>query len=59
LWGAPLGGEFFLWGIFILNEIWAQSKIYILLGTLLGGNMNHTLIYKLNVIEFNLKYAIH
>jgi hypothetical protein len=31
--------ELFVWRTFILNEIWAQGKIYILLGTLLGWNI--------------------
>jgi hypothetical protein len=49
LWGAPSGGRFwssgvegrelFVWRTFILNEIWAQGKIYILVGTLLGWNI--------------------
>jgi hypothetical protein len=31
LWGAigSLGGREFVWWTFILNEIWAQDKIYI------------------------------
>jgi hypothetical protein len=44
LWGAPSGGLLVLWRggvlcmrvIFILKEIWAKDKIYILAGTLLG-----------------------
>jgi hypothetical protein len=30
--------------MFILNEIWAQDKIYILVGTLIGLNMNLALL---------------
>jgi uncharacterized metal-binding protein len=37
--GSPGGREFFVWGAFILNEIWAQDKMYILVGTLLGWNI--------------------
>jgi hypothetical protein len=43
MWSAPPGSApFVLWGvdfmrhIFILNYIWVQGKIYILIGTLLG-----------------------
>jgi len=37
---GPLGGAFIcMRDIFILNEIWAQDKIYILVGTLLGWNI--------------------
>jgi hypothetical protein len=37
LWGCPWEGDkLFVQGTFILNEIWAQDKIYILVGTLLG-----------------------
>jgi hypothetical protein len=44
LWGAtpvdavgPLGGgDLFVWGTFILNEIWTKDKIYFLIGTLFG-----------------------
>jgi hypothetical protein len=28
-----------VWDIFILNKIWAQYKLYILVGTLLGSNI--------------------
>jgi hypothetical protein len=34
--------------IFILNEIWAQDKIYILVGTSQGLNMKLLLFYDLN-----------
>jgi hypothetical protein len=47
--------------IFILNEIWGQDKIYILVGTLLGLNMKLTLFYNLNFtkVYINLeKYFI-
>jgi hypothetical protein len=37
--------------IFILNEIWVQDKIYILVGTLLSWNMNLALFYNLNFTE--------
>jgi hypothetical protein len=47
LWGAPRGHcwlsggrKFFLWEALILNDMWAQHKIYILVGNLLGWNMN-------------------
>jgi hypothetical protein len=54
LWGAPPGALFILCGggearvvcmrnILILNEIWAQDKIYIFVGTLLLWNMKLTL----------------
>jgi hypothetical protein len=33
---GPLGGVDCMGDIFILNEIWTQGKIYILIGTLLG-----------------------
>jgi hypothetical protein len=33
----PLGAT--VWGAYILNEIWAQGKIYILIGTLLGWSI--------------------
>jgi hypothetical protein len=33
---------------FILNEIWVQDKIYILLSTLLSGNTKLALFYHLN-----------
>jgi hypothetical protein len=45
LWGAPPeGAQLVLWDgrvgctrdIILLNEMWVQSKIYILVGTLLG-----------------------
>jgi hypothetical protein len=44
LWGAPRGELLVLGGtrlvcmkgIFILNEMWKQNKIHILVGTLLG-----------------------
>jgi hypothetical protein len=47
LWGASsrqatvgtLGGELISWGTFILNEIWAQDRIHILVGTLLGWSI--------------------
>jgi hypothetical protein len=52
LWGGGRGGhEFFLWGTFILNEIWAQDKIYILLGALLCWNMKLVLFYNLNITQ--------
>jgi hypothetical protein len=35
LWGAQV---MCTRGIFIFNEIWAQDKLYILVGTLLGFN---------------------
>jgi hypothetical protein len=34
--GPLVGAKLFIQGTFILNEIWAQDKIYILVGTLLG-----------------------
>jgi hypothetical protein len=37
LWGVPPGGQVdCMRDIFIVNEIWVQGKIYILIGTLLG-----------------------
>jgi hypothetical protein len=42
-WGMRLGGGggqvFCMRDTFILNEIWAQSKVHILVGTLLGYNI--------------------
>jgi hypothetical protein len=34
--GTLGGGLFYMSVIFILNEIWTQGKIYILVGTLFG-----------------------
>jgi hypothetical protein len=34
--------------IFILNEIWVQDKIYILVGALLCSNIKIAVFYKLN-----------
>jgi hypothetical protein len=34
--------------MFILNEIWAKDKIYILVGTLLVSNIKLVLFYNLN-----------
>jgi hypothetical protein len=49
-WGAvgPVGGALVVCmkNIFILNEIWAQDKIYILIGTLLGSNILLTTQYR-------------
>jgi hypothetical protein len=45
-WG---GGELFTWLAFILNKIWAQDKIYILVGTLLGSNMMLALFCSVNI----------
>jgi hypothetical protein len=47
LWGASLGGAVGPWGaqvdcirdILVLNKIWVQGKIYILIGVLLGRNI--------------------
>jgi hypothetical protein len=43
------GGEtvVYMRGIFILDEILKQDKIYILVGALLGSNMKHVLSLKL------------
>jgi hypothetical protein len=58
-----VGGELFVWGTFLFfNEIWAQDKIYILVGTLLGWNMKLALLYNLffTNVYINLeKYVIH
>jgi hypothetical protein len=44
---GPLGrSKFILWHIFILNEIWVQGKIYILIGTLLGWNILLITLYR-------------
>jgi hypothetical protein len=41
--------------MFILNKIWAQDKIYILVGTLLDLNMNVALFYNLNFTVYQLR----
>jgi hypothetical protein len=48
------------WGTFILNDIRVQDKIYILVGILLGWNMNLALFYNLNFTEvyINLKKSV-
>jgi hypothetical protein len=48
LWGAlPVGGRVVcIRDIFILNKIWAEDKIYILVGTLLGWNNLLLIQYK-------------
>jgi hypothetical protein len=43
MWGAPGGG------MFILNDIWAQDNICILIRALLGLNMNLALFYNFNL----------
>jgi hypothetical protein len=61
-WGAPPGGAVGLLGgrgvvymkdIFILNEIWAQDKIYsyMLVDTLLGWNMKLVLFCNLSFTQ--------
>jgi hypothetical protein len=47
---GPLGGKRVVGrrDIFILIEIWAQEKIYMLVGNLLGWNMKHALLSNLN-----------
>jgi hypothetical protein len=46
-----LGGEFFLRGTFILNEIWTQDEVCVFLGTLLGSDMNLAVFFNLIFIE--------
>jgi hypothetical protein len=38
-WASGQVGVDCMRDLFILNEIWAQGKIYILIGTLLGCNI--------------------
>jgi hypothetical protein len=50
LWGA----SFLYEGIFIFSEIWAQNKVYLLVGTLLGLNVKLDLFYTLNFTKVYL-----
>jgi hypothetical protein len=71
LWGAASWGALLvLWGVrvvfmrdkFVLNEIWAQDKIYIFVGTFLSQNMKLALVSDLNftIVYINLEnYVIH
>jgi hypothetical protein len=48
-WGSPPGGGgtvLALVDVFILNEIWAQGKVHILVGTSLGWNILLTTQYR-------------
>jgi hypothetical protein len=48
--------------IFIFNNIWAQDKICILVGTLLVSNMKLALFYNLNFTEVYINigmYVVH
>jgi hypothetical protein len=48
--------------ILILNGIWAQDKLHILVDTLLGLNMKLALMYNLNFTQVCIsleKYVIH
>jgi hypothetical protein len=48
--------------IFILNEIWVQDKIHILVGALLGSNIKIAVFYKLNFTKVYIsleKYVVH
>jgi hypothetical protein len=65
----PPGAMLVLWGvrvlcmshIFILNEIWAQGKIYILVSTLVAllYNLNFSKVYinleKYDMLQFNCR----
>jgi hypothetical protein len=44
--------------ICLLNKIWGQDKIYILVGTLLGSNMMLALFHNFNFTKAE-KYVIH
>jgi hypothetical protein len=47
-----------MWDIFILNEIWEQGKIYILIGTLLSLNILLIAYHLVPVLAPNSKQHI-
>jgi hypothetical protein len=58
---GPLGARVVcMRDIFILEEIWVQGKIYILVGTLLGWNIKLSLFYNSNFTQVyvNLEKSI-
>jgi hypothetical protein len=58
------GGGTYMRNMFILNEIWAQDTMYILVGTFLSWNMKFALFCNLSITKVHAyikleKYVIH